>query len=440
MERDEALAICARVLEASTAEQTEVNLLAERIGLTRFAGNCIHQNVAEHNARVVVRAALGQQVGMASTNDLSAAGLAAVAEHATRLAALATPDEEFPGLPAPGEEPAQVTGAGATATFGPSERAAAVGACLEVARARGMNAAGACSATVSAHAVANSLGVCAFAEFTEAHLRTVFTGPDSSGYAEAVAADAGDLDAAALAKAAADKCARSAGPRAIEPRRWDVILEPPAVAHVLLFIGHSAFNALAYHEGRSPLCGRIGERVCAPGISVHDDGLDPRGLPRPFDYEGVPRQRVELIRDGMAVGLVHDARTAALMGARSTGHASAPGSSWGPVPTNLFMNTGDAGIEDMIAATERGLLVTRFHYTNLVDARQGIFTGMTRDGTFLVEDGQIVGGVRNLRFTEKLLGALDRVDMIGREGWLGGGAWVPAVRVRDFRFTGVTEF
>lgn len=440
MERDEALAICARVLEASAAEQTEVNLLAERTELTRFASNHIHQSVSEDNARVIVRAALGQRVGIASTNDLSAAGLADVAARATQLAALATPDDEFPGLPAPGQEPAQVAGAPATAAFGPAERAAAVQECLAMARGRGMTAAGACSATVSAHAVANSLGVRAFTELTDAHLRTVFAGPDSSGYAEAYAADARDIDAAALADLAADKCARSAVPRSVEPGRWDVILEPPAVTDMLFFLGYSAFNALACHEGRSPLCGRLGERVCAETISLVDDGLDPRGLPRPFDFEGVPRRRVDLIRDGVAVGLVHDSRTAALMGAQSTGHALGPGSTWGPVPANLFLSTGDASVEEMIAATERGLLVTRFHYTNLVDARQGMFTGMTRDGTFLIEDGAIIGGVRNLRFTEEMLGALDRTDMIGREGWLDEAAWAPALRVREFRFTGATEF
>ncbi len=440
MGRDEALGICERVLAASGADQTEVNLLAQRSGLTRFARSHIHQSVAETNLQVVVRAAIGEQVGVASTNDTSDAGLADVGERATLLASLSTPDDNFPGLPEPGDEPASLSGSPATADFGPEARAQAVRTCIAIARERGQTAAGACSATVGAHAVANSLGVRAFAETTRANLRMVLTGDDSSGFAQAHAADASEIDAPALARTAADTCARSAGPRSVEPGRWDAILEPPAVTDLLFFLAISAFNGLACHEGRSPLHGRMGERVCGESIALWDDGLDPRGLRRAFDFEGVPRRRVELISDGVAVGPVHDTRTAALTGTRSTGHAALPGNTFGPVPAHLFMRTGDATVSDMIAATERGLLITRFHYTNLVDPRRAILTGMTRDGTFLIEGGEVVGGVRNLRFTENMLGALSRVDMIGRDGRLDQMAWAPALRVRDFRFSGATEF
>lgn len=440
MGRDEALAICEQVLDASPAEQTEVNLLAGRSGLTRFASNYIHQNVAESNAQVIVRAAIVQRVGVAATNDLSAEGLADVARRAARLASLSTPDELFPGLPQPGEGAPTLSGSGATADFGPAERAEAVRTCIEVARQHGQTASGACSATVSEHAVASSLGVRAYQESTQASLRMVFTGAVSAGFAAALAADAGTIDAAALARVAAEKCARSAGPTAAEPGRWDVILEPPAVTDMLGLLGRSAFNALACHEGRSPLSDGLGEPVCGGNISLWDDGLDPRGLPRAFDFEGMPRRRVELIADGIAVGVVHDSRTAALAGTRSTGHALPPPGTWGPVPMHMYLRTGEATLDEMIAATERGLLVTRFHYTNLVDPRRALFTGMTRDGTFLIRGGEIVGGVRNLRFTENMLEALGRVEMIGRDGRLHQSAWAPPLLVRDFRFSGATEF
>ncbi|MFW5866481.1 MAG: TldD/PmbA family protein [Armatimonadota bacterium] len=440
MERDRALEICDRALGASSAEQTEVNLIASDSGLTRFANNQIHQSVAEIDATVLVRAVIGQKVGVASTNDISDEGLVDVAERACALAEAASPDEHFPGLPAPGEEPAAVHGAAETADFGPSERAEAVGECLAIAEKRGQTAAGACSADVIVHAVANSLGIRSYQEGTVAHMRMVFAGDDSSGYAEAYAENASVVDPRSLAEIAADKCATSAGPESVKPGRWDVILEPPAVTDAIFHLGLFAFNAQACLEGRSAICGRLGEQVCGENITLTDAPLDPRGLRRAFDFEGMPRQRVDLIRDGVAQDLVHDRRTASRSGTHSTGHAGPPSSTWGPVPLNVFLSPGESSVAEMIAETERGLLVTRFHYTNMLNPGSAVLTGMTRDGTFLIEDGEIAGGVRNLRFTENLLEALSRVDMIGSEGWLDEYAWAPAIRVRDFHFSGTTEF
>ncbi|MFW6155732.1 MAG: TldD/PmbA family protein [Armatimonadota bacterium] len=440
MERERALEICDRAIGASTADQTEVNLLVSDSGLTRFANNHIHQSAAETDAVVYVRAAFGQRVGIASTNDTSADGLRDVAERACALAEAASPDEDFPGLAPAGEEPAPVHGAEETAEFGPSERAEAVRNCLEVAKEHDQTAAGACSADVMVHAVTNSLGLRAYQENTVAHLRMVFSGEDSSGYAEAYAEDASDLSPRTLAESAADKCALSANPGVVEPGRRDVILEPPAVTDAIFHLGLFAFNAQACLEGRSAICGRLGEQVCGQNITLSDAPLDPRGIRRAFDFEGVPRQSTELIDEGVAAGMVHDRRTAAQSGARTTGHAGPPSSTWGPVPLNLFLRTGDSSVAEMIAETERGLLVTRFHYTNMLDPSAAVLTGMTRDGTFLIEDGEVVGGARNLRFTENLLEALSRVDMIGAEGWLDEYAWAPALRVRDFRFSGATEF
>jgi predicted Zn-dependent protease len=440
MDRERALEICDLALGASTAEQTEVNLMASDSGLTRFANNHIHQSVAEVDTEVHVRAALGRKVGVASTNDTSAEGLRDVAQRACALAEAASPDEHFPGLPTPGEQPAPVQGAAETAAFGPDERARAVGRCIDVAKEHGQTAAGACSADVLAHAVSNSLGLRTFEESTVAHMRMVFSGEDSSGYAEAWAEDSSEITPSALAASAASKCARSAEPGSVDPGRWDVILEPPAVADAVFYLALYSFNAQAFLEGRSPIRGRLGEQVCGENITLVDDSLDPRGIRRGFDFEGVPRQRVELITDGIAKGLVHDSSTAARRGTETTGHAMPPGSTWGPVPMNLFLSPGRSSVDEMIADTERGLLVTRFHYTNMLNPSQGVLTGMTRDGTFLVEGGEVVGGVRNLRFTENLLEALSRVDMIGSDGWLDQHAWAPALRVRDFRFSGATEF
>jgi len=187
------------------------------------------------------------------------------------------------------------------------------------------------------------------------------------------------------------------------------------------------------------VCGRIGERICGENINLWDDGMDPRGRMTSFDYEGMPRQPVALIDGGIAAGLVYDTRTARREGRSSTGHATGS-SSMGPVPTNLFLGAGDATTDEMVSSTERGLLVTRFHYTNIVNPKQTVLTGMTRDGTFLIEDGRLVSGVRNLRFTQSVLEALGRVEMVGAEGAYMGMVWAPALKIRDFTFTGTTEF
>ena len=438
--RDEALAICERGLAGSEADETEINLLAVSEGLTRFADNHIHQNVAETDFGVIVRAALGNRAGVATANDTSEEGVRDAAQRALTLARVATSDENFPGLPQPDGETASLRGNAGTAAFDATRRSEAVQACLAIARERGQKAAGACSTTVTAHAVVNSHGVREYQESTRANLRMVFSGDDSSGYASAHAEDAGEIQPETLAELAADKCANSAEPRSVEPGRYDVILEAAAVGDIMRFLGYSAFGGLTYHEGRSAVSGRLGEQVCGENITLVDDGMDPRGLRRAFDYEGVPCRRVELIDRGVANAVVHDIRTARLEGAESTGHALPPSFSYGPLPMNPLLEPGTSTVEEMTAAVDRGLLVTRFHYTNLVDPSAALLTGMTRDGTFAIESGKLAGGVRNLRFTESILDALSRVEMIGRDGWLTSGGWAPALLIRDFRFSGATEF
>jgi predicted Zn-dependent protease len=200
-------------------------------------------------------------------------------------------------------------------------------------------------------------------------------------------------------------------------------------------------------EGRSFMVGKIGEQIVDPRVSIWDDASDPRGLPLPFDFEGVPKQRVDLIENGVARGVVYDSyRAGKEEGKTSTGHALPAPNSFGPFPLNTFFGAGDATLEEMIASTERGLYITRFHYTRPVEPTKVVVTGMTRDGTFLIEDGKIACPVRNLRFTQSYLDALNHVDMIGKDhrllsgmGGLGGTVQ-PALKLGSFAFTGVTEF
>ncbi len=278
-----------------------------------------------------------------------------------------------------------------------------------------------------------------------ASLTTVVTGGDhGSGFAERFAASTGSIDAAAIGERAGAKAVASQAPRELEAGVYPVVLEPAATSTLIGFLAWVGFGGRGYEEGRSCFSGRAGEQVAAPSVSIWDDGADPDTLGSPFDFEGVPRRRVDLIRDGVFREAVYDRRTAKGAGRDSTGHGLPPPNPDGPFPLNLFMATGDASVEEMIAGTERGVLVTRFHYSNVVNPVESSITGMTRDGTFLIEHGEIAGPVRNFRFTQSILQALSEVSAIGSETELASefffsASRVPALKVEAFNFSGVSD-
>lgn len=443
---ERARAIAEQVIEFSQADQTEVLIDSEDSALTRFANSVIHQNVAEANVTVQVRVALGQQVGVASTNRLDQDALRDVAATAMQIARLLPPNPEFPGLPAPQPIPVVSAFVPATAQADPARRADAVGTVCHLAVENGLVASGAFSTAALELAVANSRGLWAYHSHTLADLNTVIMSEDSSGWAQRSALDVGDIDAEAIGREAVDKALRSRRPTAIEPGEYQVILEEYAVANMIAYLAYMGFSAQAVQEGRSFMGGHFGEQLVGTNISIWDDGLDPTGVPTPFDYEGVPKRRVDFLAHGVARAVVHDSLTASREpGQTSTGHAMPAGMAWGPTPSNLFMAPGKATKEEMLRSTERGLWVTRFHYVNPVHPLMTILTGMTRDGTFLIENGEIAGPVKNLRFTQSVLEALNDVQVIGREtillaGGYFGASRAPALKIGRFRFSGTTEF
>jgi predicted Zn-dependent protease len=280
-----------------------------------------------------------------------------------------------------------------------------------------------------------------------AHIVTVVTGQTSSGYAAADALDVSKLDPEAVGRTAVDKALRGANPTEIEPGNYTVILEEEALADMLNTLGYIGFDALSVQEGRSFMNGRFGQKITGENITIWDDGRDPRGMMLPFDFEGVPKQRVMLIDKGIATGVVYDSFTAGReKGKVSTGHSLPAPNTYGPVPVNLFIAPGRATKEEMLASTKRGIWVTRFHYTNTVHAVKTVITGMTRDGTFLIEDGQITRPLKNLRFTQSILEALSQVEMLGsqlkliKSDWENFATCAPAAKIHQFQFTGTTEF
>ena len=452
--RDEARGLLNEVLATSAAERTLAVLEARDESLTRFANNEIHQNVTSRGHTLTVQAVVGHRSGTASTDRLDASGLRQVADRALALARLSPEDQGLPG-PAPSSDPARATpaepGGGAafipaTATCTPEARAAAVGPLMAAAAGRGLNAAGALTTGSSALAVANTLGL--FAYHPDSHSRFTCTvrSSDSSGWVDRHRRDWRALEVAALGEVALGKAERSRDPGEVPPGRYTVVLEPAAVADLVGFLAWLGLGAQSEQEGRSFLSGRMGERITGTGVTLTDDAFDPRSFGRPFDHEGTPRRRMTLIEGGIARAVVHDRRTALAARTESTGHASPPPAVEGPIPYDLVLTPGDRSLDEMIASTGRGILVTRLWYNRVVDARRTLITGMTRDGTFLIESGRLTSGLKNLRFNESVLEVLERAEAMGREAeptvfdYVGTCVVAPALKVRDFHFTGVTRF
>jgi predicted Zn-dependent protease len=431
------------VLSATAADQAEVAISSGSSALTRFANNYIHQNVQETSVNVRVRAVLGKKIGVASIDSSSPEGLRSVAQRAVELARLQQDNDDFVSLPGP----APITPVDAhldrTANCSPERRAEVVRALCEASSAAGLVAAGAFRTGESELAVANSLGVWAYHADAAADINTVIMGETSSGHAERWTLDVDEIDGAAIAAEAIDKCRRSANPHHLEPGAYDVILEEYAVTDILDYFAYLAFGAQAFLEQRSFMTGRLGEKIMGDNVSIWDDGLSREGLPAPFDFEGVPRRRVDFIERGVARDVVWDSYTGGMARHASTGHALPAGETFGPFPANLFLATGDATKEDMLRSTKRGIWVSRFWYTRPVHPLTVVLTGMTRDGTFLIEDGRIVAPVQNLRFTQSYLEAMNQVEAIGRESRLlssfGGACRVPALKIREWNFTGASD-
>jgi len=453
--REQALDLLADVLRLAPADEAEATLLVEDQALTRFANSAIHQSVIQSNARLAVRAVVNGGVGLALTNRLDREGRQWAAEQAAALARLQPPDPEFPGLPTGGAIRKATSYFEATAAMTAHQRAEVVGVVVRAAAGLGFTATGAFSTEVGELAVANTAGVAAYAPLTLASLRTVIDAhpPQGlgflTGYADAISRDVSQIDPHAVADRAVDKCARNRDPQPLPPGPYVTVLEEIAVADLLHFLARHGLSAQAAQEGRSFAVGKMDSRVCGDNLTLWDDATDPRGLALPFDWEGVPALPLTLIEQGVLRGLAYDSRCAAKEGRASTGHAPSRipdyASQW-PAPTHLFIAPGQAPREALISEVERGVLVTRFHYTHCPDPQQVIATGTTRDGTFLIEHGRITGALRNLRFTQSVLDTLSSIEAISdhpelhRDWWSSAAHHVPAMRIRGFQFTGGTSF
>lgn len=435
--------IAERIFEMSEADETEVDVSAVTSALTRFANNTIHQNVAERGISISVRAVVDGRTARASTNKTDDESLRRVTSAALELAQVQPPNPDL--LPMLGQQRLQKVARfnAKTAAAAPADRARAVTRVCKMADEKKQTTAGIYSTGLSEFALANSRGLFEYYEDTRAEFSVTMLEKDSSGWAKATSGNIGDIDPDALAASASQKCADSRAPKEIPAGHYTAILEPPAVLDLVGFLFYD-FAGTSVLDQRSCFTGRMGKKLFGENISIWDDVYHPLQLGPPFDGEGLPRQRVKLVDRGVPVKLVYSRATAKKMKAKPTGHGFSLPTEDGEAPFNLVFSGGEASTEEMIRSTERGLLITRLWYIREVDPYKKILTGMTRDGTFLVENGRVAGAVRNFRFNQSIIDMLANVEMMspavrasGEESF---DMVVPAMKVRGFHFTEVTKF
>jgi predicted Zn-dependent protease len=438
-----------KVLAQSSADETEIVYVGAESGLTRYANSAIHQNVFENNSKIFFRTAFGKKIGVASTNSLVGSDLKRTLDNSCEIARNQPENINFPGLPGPAKYRDVNTFDDKTAGFSPRDRAKVVKKIIRVADRKKFSLAGAFSTSSGEIAVVNSKGVRAYQPITTASVNMIAMSDSSSGYAAGLSRQVDNVDFDKLAKIAVEKCDKSQNPVSVEPGDYEVILEPAAVGSLLEWVNYIGFGSKSFLDKTSFMAGKIGKKITSDKINLYDNGLDSKTIAFPFDFEGVPKKKVSFISKGVAKGVVYDRITAYKGKAKSTGHSlTADSSAMGAIALNLVMSGGRSTREKMIQNVKRGILVTRFHYINgFIDTPRAVLTGMTRDGTFLIENGEIASGIKNLRFTDAMMRSFKSVATISKETELIESWWdavgciqAPTLHLGSFKFTGKTEF
>jgi PmbA protein len=464
--REQAADIFDRVKKFSSAEAVEVLFSGGRFALTRFANNTIHQNVSEENHVISVRTVFDGRTARAITNKFDDESLRQAVQASERLARVQHSDPDLLPMAAPNEaagsategpapQPAPARHFGETAAITPELRAEGVRNIVVVANRHSLTTAGIFSSGESFEGIFNSRGLSQWHTQTSAEVSITMLAQDSSGWQKSNSPSVANLDPLRLAETAAQKAVESAHPREIPAGKYTVILEPSAVLDIVGFMFWD-YSGMAILDQRSFLTARIGQKLFGENITICDDVAHPLQSGSPFDGEGIQRQKVERVKSGVVNRVVYARATAQRMKRSEhknsvgpiepTGHGFPLPNEMGEMPLNIvFAPVDDSqSVEQMIASTERGILVTRLWYIREVEPFEKMLTGMTRDGTFLIENGRLQAGVRNFRFNESLLHMLSSVEAMSQPVRASGeesfDMVVPAMKVREFNFTEVTKF
>ena len=408
------------------AGQAEALYAGNHGSVARFANSSVIQNVRESDRRIYFRVLLDKRLGIASTNSLHIEDLKRCIKKAVTIAKQARPLKFFDSLPELSQYPEITTHYAETANLTASDKIKILGDIFKKAN--------------SGLRTPNSSP----SQPPLSSINLITSSPSMSGFASQFERNAGDIDADKLFSVAAKKAAMGGKKKGLRPGRYTVLLEPPAVAEILEWLIYIGFGAGEFIDGTSFMSGNMGKKIMDRKLTIYDDGADLCGFPVPFDFEGIEKKRLYIIKNGVAKGIAYDTLLAKKNRKKTTGHALIPEDIEGPFPTNVFIKEGDNAINDMVSTVERGILVTRFHYVNgLLDTKTASMTGMTRDGTFYIEGGEIKYPVDDMRFTDSMLEAFSRVRAISRERqafptpWSDVGASVvPALLIEEFNFSG----
>ncbi len=447
-------AIVDTVFKKTKADELELTVLSNHNELTRYANSKIHQNVAQRDNSISLRVVFGKKVGSASTNRLNEAGVLKALNKAESIAKHQREDPHFKGLQEDVDRKTKNLDSYCkeTAECSPEERAKRVKDIVDYAGDEGVDRVyGSLSTSVMSLFVANTNGIRRSEEITKANL-TVTTIADwdndqGFGWGESCNADIDKIEHRKVVELAVQKGLNNLNPKKIDPGEYTVVLEPLAVNTLFTYLSFMGFSGKSVQEQRSFMNGKFGEQLMDERVTMVDDAGYKDMMGFSFDFEGVPKKRVEMIKNGVAKDVVYDSYTAGKENNKeSTGHALPMPNSMGPMTMNLVLEGGDSNIEEMIKETDKGILVTRFNYCRPVHPVKSILTGLTRDGTWMIEDGEVQYPLKNLRFTQNLLDAFTDVEEIGTEQVLFGMDYYPlytlspSMKIPKFNFTGTTEF
>ncbi|MFW9862119.1 MAG: TldD/PmbA family protein [Candidatus Thorarchaeota archaeon] len=435
--------------EAAGASQVEVEVFRFRNALTRLANSIIDQNVAENRITVRILVYIGKKKGSYSLDSFFDADIKEAAKVAVRMAKVSAEDNDFISLPEPRDSVSAITVddmvCEATANATPEERAEAARSIIQTAHdfdKRVSAVSGAISTVLAEQVIINSLGVSAYQPNTISNLNLTIIAKDgaeeTAGWASDNRMDFRELQIEDVTERAVRKAAEGFQAIDLGPGDYELILEPAAVGGFMYFMMSTGFSALNYQDYRSFLRDRIGEKVFSEQLTMWDDALDKRHYaPLLYDYEGFPKSRLELVEAGTVKNLVYDSYTAGKDGVESTGHNAKV---WGesmPYASHIIIEDGDSSVTEMVEETKNGILVTHFHYQNAVDPTKGMLTGLTRDGAWLVKDGEIINPIKTVRYTDALPRFLANIDLVGRYHKLRDSqAIVPPLKLPSFRITG----
>jgi predicted Zn-dependent protease len=444
-----ALDLAERALRAAEGDEALALAHRERSGMARFAGSEVHQPTLIENEVVELQVARDGRVGLAAGNRTDDDGLRTLAARAAEAADSAPSDPDFPGLTTPAPMPEVEGWDEGLAELAPEEQARLAAAAIDASE---LDLYGFFTSGLTELALAATTGLSLTQRMTDASVLALAAVDGASGYAEQTAWKLEDVDPAGTARAAAAKAERTRGAIELEPGSYSTVFEPYAFAELLLYFAYDAFGSLGLLEERNYAAGKLGQKVFDERFSLADDALDPRGLPKAFDFEGSPKQRVQLVEDGVLQSVLWDRTMAKRAGGgqETTGHAP-PASSrhWGPVPYALSVAGGEAeSTEELAQLVGDGIYVTRLHYLSIVNPREGVITGMTRDGTFRIRGGRVADPLVNLRFTVAVPDLLAELPGLTREQVLVNqsafyddryptGILVPGVATSRFDVTGV---